>query len=100
MKGKVYKYLGGNYGFSAQQAFLGYQAYLINYDKDSNSFYSLANYSEGVDHNVGIAGPTGVMEDLSIDDWKQTIDINLNSHFYFTKFAIPLLKKNQGGIIE
>ena len=23
--------------------------YLINYDKDSNSFYSLANYSEGVD---------------------------------------------------
>ena len=39
------------------------------------------------------------MEDLSIDDWKQTIDINLNSHFYFTKFAIPLLKKNQGGSI-
>ena len=50
-------------------------------------------------NNVGIAGPTGVMEDLSIDDWKQTIDINLNSHFYFTKFAIPLLKKNQGGSI-
>ena len=26
----VYKYLGENYGFSAQQAFLGYQAYLIS----------------------------------------------------------------------
>ncbi len=50
-------------------------------------------------NNVGIAGPTGPMEDLTIEDWKQTIDINLNSHFYFTKFAIPLLKKNKGGSI-
>jgi len=50
-------------------------------------------------NNVGIAGPTGPMEDLTIEDWKQTVDINLNSHFYFTKFAIPLLKKNKGGSI-
>ena len=50
-------------------------------------------------NNVGIAGPTGPMEDLTIEDWRQTIDINLNSHFYFTKFAIPLLKKNKGGSI-
>ena len=65
-------------------------------------FESLTNKLSSIDaliNNVGIAGPTGVMEDLSIDDWKQTIDINLNSHFYFTKFAIPLLKKNQGGSI-
>ena len=39
------------------------------------------------------------MEDLSIVDWRQTIDINLNSHFYFTKYAIPLLKKNKEGSI-
>jgi len=40
-----------------------------------------------------------LMEDLSIVDWRQTIDINLNSHFYFTKYAIPLLKKNKEGSI-
>ncbi len=51
-------------------------------------------------NNVGIAGPTGPMEDLTIEDWKQTIDINLNSHFYFTKFAVPLLKKKGGSIIN
>ena len=39
------------------------------------------------------------MEDLSIVEWRQTIDINLNSHFYFTKYAIPLLKKNKEGSI-
>ncbi len=39
------------------------------------------------------------MEDLSIVDWRQTIDINLNSHFYFTKYAIPFLKKNKEGSI-
>ena len=39
------------------------------------------------------------MESLSISDWKNTIDINLNSHFYFTKHSIPLLKNNEGGSI-
>jgi NAD(P)-dependent dehydrogenase (short-subunit alcohol dehydrogenase family) len=39
------------------------------------------------------------MENLSVEEWRQTIDINLNSHFYFTKYAIPLLKDNKGGSI-
>ena len=50
-------------------------------------------------NNVGVAGPTGTMEDISVDDWNQTIETNLNSHFYFTKNAIPLLKQNNGGSI-
>ena len=45
----VYKWLGDNIGYSAQQAFLGYQSYLLNYDSDNNSFYSLAKYDNGVD---------------------------------------------------
>ena len=36
---------------------------------------------------------------MDINDWKETIDININSHFYYTKYAIPLLKKNNGGSI-
>ena len=51
-------------------------------------------------NNVGIAGPTGMMEDVSVDDWKNTIDTNLNSHFYFTKDAIPLLKNNGGSVVN
>ena len=47
----VYKYLGEFYGFSAQQAFLAYQSFLIDYDIDSNSFFSLAKYTNGVDQS-------------------------------------------------
>ena len=50
-------------------------------------------------NNVGIAGPTGNLENININDWKETIDTNINSHFYFTKYSIPLLKKNNGGSI-
>jgi len=50
-------------------------------------------------NNVGIAGPTGTIEKLSSDDWEQTLKINVISHFYFTKLAIPMLKKNKGGSI-
>jgi len=67
-----------------------------------NYFYNLKNKFNNIDaliNNVGIAGPTGKIEDLNINDWRKTIDININSHFYYTKCAIPLLKKNNGGSI-
>ena len=54
---------------------------------------------DGLINNVGIAGPTGKLEDLEINEWKETIDININSHFYYTKNAIPFLKKNNEGSI-
>ena len=54
---------------------------------------------DGLINNVGIAGPTKYLKDISIKDWKETIDINLNSQFYFSKYAIPLLKKNKRGSI-
>ena len=50
-------------------------------------------------NNVGIAGPTGTIEKLSSFDWENTLKVNVISHFYFTKNAIPLLKKNKGGTI-
>jgi NAD(P)-dependent dehydrogenase (short-subunit alcohol dehydrogenase family) len=71
-------------------------------DSVKKYFESLSGKISSIDaliNNVGVAGPTGLMEDLSIVDWRQTIDINLNSHFYFTKYAIPLLKKNKEGSI-
>ena len=74
---------------------------------DAGDANSVKNYFESLKlssidaiiNNVGIAGPTGTMEDISVEDWNQTIETNLNSHFYFTKYAIPLLKNNKGGSI-
>ena len=67
-----------------------------------NYFNKIKNKVDNIDaliNNVGIAGPTGRLEELNINDWKETIDININSHFYYTKFSIPLIKKNNGGSI-
>jgi len=46
-------------------------------------------------NNVGIAGPTGTIEKLDSSEWEKTLHINVNSHFYFNKQAIPLLKKSK-----
>ena len=46
-------------------------------------------------NNVGIAGPTGTIEKLDSSEWENTLHVNVNSHFYFTKQAIPLLKKSR-----
>ncbi|PPR47004.1 MAG: 2-(S)-hydroxypropyl-CoM dehydrogenase [Alphaproteobacteria bacterium MarineAlpha5_Bin9] len=54
---------------------------------------------DGLINNVGIAGPTSKIENIKINDWRETIDTNINSHFYFTKFATSLLKKKSGGSI-
>tara|TARA_Y100000992_G_C21215765_1_gene467810 strand:+ start:376 stop:1152 length:777 start_codon:yes stop_codon:yes gene_type:complete len=56
---------------------------------------------DGLINNIGIAGPTKNLQDIQIDEWEKTIKTNLNSHFYFTKFSIPLLKKaNRASIIN
>jgi len=50
-------------------------------------------------NNAGIAGPTAAVEDIEIDQWQQTIDINLNGSFYVTRLATPLLKVAGGGSV-
>ena len=58
-------------------------------------FDDVKNALGGLDvlvNNVGIAGPTGPIEELKRGDWERTVDVNLNSHFYFANRAVPLLK--------
>ena len=81
--------------------------FLYNFDaaneNDVNNFFkSISLKFKKIDcliNNVGIAGPTGTLEKLTSKDWEQTLKTNVISHFYFTKLAIPLLKKNKSGSI-
>ena len=72
-----------------------------NHNQVKQYFKSLSNLKkiDGLINNVGIAGPTKYIEKITREEWKNTIETNLNSHFFFTKFAIPLLKKNKSGSI-
>ena len=72
-------------------------------EDDVSNFFSRVNRKtkkvDALINNVGVAGPTGTIEKLSSEDWEKTLKINVISHFYFAKLAIPMLKKNKGGSI-
>ena len=48
--------------------------------------------------NAGILG-LGAVTDVSTDMWSKTIETNLSAIYYISKYAIPLLLKNEKGNI-
>jgi len=50
-------------------------------------------------NNAGIAGPTGAAQDIALEDWKRTLDVNLAAMFDVTRHAIPHLVRSGGGAI-
>jgi NAD(P)-dependent dehydrogenase (short-subunit alcohol dehydrogenase family) len=50
-------------------------------------------------NNAGIAGPTAKVEDISIEDWKRCISVDLDGMFYCSRLAMPMLKAAGGGSI-
>jgi NAD(P)-dependent dehydrogenase (short-subunit alcohol dehydrogenase family) len=82
---------------------------LFTYNCDASNEYQVSDFFEKVKkrtkkidaliNNVGIAGPTGSLEKLKSKDWENTLHVDVNSHFYFTKKAIPLIKKSKNGSI-
>ena len=95
------------YAKYVQQHLLGISKELIDAEGSVSTMVSLAMAQRvrelcGSDIGIsltGIAGPTGTLEKLSSEDWEKTLKINVISHFYFTKLAIPMLKKNKSGSI-
>jgi len=79
-----------------------YKCDASNENDVKNLFKQILRKTKKIDaliNNVGIAGPTGTIEKLKSKDWEQTLKVNVISHFYFSKLAIPMLKKNKGGTI-
>ncbi len=79
-----------------------YECDASNENQVSELFKKINKKTKKIDaliNNVGIAGPTGSLEKLKSQDWERTIQVDVNSHFYFTKKAIPLIKKSKNGSI-
>tara|TARA_Y100001970_G_scaffold197204_1_gene239858 strand:- start:401 stop:1189 length:789 start_codon:yes stop_codon:yes gene_type:complete len=82
---------------------------LFIHEYDASEEYDVENFFDKIRkktkkidaliNNVGVAGPTGTIEKLNSEDWERTLKVNVISHFYFTKLAIPMIKKNRGGSI-
>jgi NAD(P)-dependent dehydrogenase (short-subunit alcohol dehydrogenase family) len=48
---------------------------------------------------VGISGPTAGVEEISDEEWDQTLQVNVSGMFYLTKRVVPLMKKEKHGAI-
>ncbi|MFC5368941.1 SDR family NAD(P)-dependent oxidoreductase [Salinirubrum litoreum] len=44
-------------------------------------------------NNAGIAGPTAACEDVSPDEWDQTLNVNLRGGFYMCREVLPAMKE-------
>jgi NAD(P)-dependent dehydrogenase (short-subunit alcohol dehydrogenase family) len=52
-------------------------------------------------NNVGIAGPTKAVWEITFDEWNKTIMVNLGGTFLFTKAVVPkMIQKKYGRIIN
>ena len=49
--------------------------------------------------NVGIAGPTGPVEDLDVEGWDRTMAVNVRSAFLCCRRAVPAMRAAGGGSI-
>ncbi|PZW48349.1 NAD(P)-dependent dehydrogenase (short-subunit alcohol dehydrogenase family) [Humitalea rosea] len=50
-------------------------------------------------NNAGIAGPTGLVEDINPEDWDRCLEICLTGQFNVARLAIPLLRRSTNGSI-
>lgn len=50
-------------------------------------------------NNVGIAGPTALLENVTPEEWDHTMRLNLGSHFYCSREVIPKMKHQRSGLI-
>ncbi|MBP2000996.1 NAD(P)-dependent dehydrogenase (short-subunit alcohol dehydrogenase family) [Paenibacillus shirakamiensis] len=49
--------------------------------------------------NAGINGVLAPLDEISFEDWNNTMNINLNGTFLTVKYTVPFLKKSGGGSI-
>lgn len=49
--------------------------------------------------NAGVNGVWAPLEELPVEEWDRTMDINLKGTFLTVKYAIPLLKRRGGSIV-
>ena len=47
--------------------------------------------------NAGIAGPTAAIEDVTLDDWRACVRVNLEGAFLCAKHAAPSMKAQRSG---
>lgn len=69
---------------------------------DEDAMRSVFQQMEGLDvlcANAGIAGPTALVEDIALTDWRDCVSVNLEGAFLAAKHATPFMKAAGKGAI-
>ncbi len=97
---ELYKYLGENEGYGAQQAFLGYQGYIIDpaSDDPNNTSYSTpvasGNFNQSYSHiSSGLNGKFSFNFATEYKDFLY-LGLNLNAHFLNYDRSVQLRESN------
>jgi NAD(P)-dependent dehydrogenase (short-subunit alcohol dehydrogenase family) len=64
-----------------------------------STFVSAAERLDVVFANAGINGVWAPIEQLTPDEWRKTLDVNLNGTFFTAKYSAPHLKKRGGSLV-
>lgn len=105
----LYDYLGSNYGFGSQQAFLGYQGYIIdeasNYDENTNRNYVSLIPSGGNYYQENYFESNGYNGKLTFNASGQYKDkfyfgVNINTHFIDYKQSTSFYEENTNNLFS
>ncbi|MFT4629830.1 MAG: NAD(P)-dependent dehydrogenase (short-subunit alcohol dehydrogenase family) [Arenicella sp.] len=50
-------------------------------------------------NNAGIGGPTKPIEEVTNDEWRQTMSVGIDSQFYCCRRAVPVFRHQKHGVI-
>ena len=50
-------------------------------------------------NNAGISGLFGALPDITVDDWRRVVNVNLDAIFYGMKFQLPAIEAAGGGAV-
>jgi NAD(P)-dependent dehydrogenase (short-subunit alcohol dehydrogenase family) len=50
-------------------------------------------------NNAGISGPTKRVEDISDEEWNRTLAVNVTGQFYAVREAVPMFRRQGGGVV-
>jgi NAD(P)-dependent dehydrogenase (short-subunit alcohol dehydrogenase family) len=85
----------------SQAKAIGVQADVRNYESQQNAVKQVLEHFNQIDFVIANAGlgHFGSIEDLTIQQWQETIDTNLTGVFYSIKSSVEALKKSKGYFI-
>jgi len=64
-----------------------------------NHLFETAGRLDIVFANAGVNGVWAPLDELTVEEWKQTLAINLDGTFFTIKYAAPYLKRQGGSVV-